>query len=192
LLSFLILIQSASNAQTISDDSLIKYGNSLVNAKRDSSLQIANSVIQRQKNNLLQANAFKLKSLVFYFDGKFDSAASYLLKALAISEKFNDSNSIGRIYNELGTLWKKQDNVEKALQFYKQAERTFKATGDSVELANTYNNMGMVSEVNGKLNEAYEFYNAALAIQYSKQITVALGYTYANIEWSAYCVKTVR
>jgi hypothetical protein len=86
LLSFLILIQSASNAQTISDDSLIKYGNSLVNAKRDSSLQIANSVIQRQKNNLLQANAFKLKSLVFYFDGKFDSAASYLLKALAISE----------------------------------------------------------------------------------------------------------
>jgi two-component system NarL family sensor kinase len=41
--------------------------------------------------------------------------------------------------------------------------------------------MGMVSEVNGKLNEAYEFYNAALAIQYSKQITVALGYTYANI-----------
>jgi len=177
----LVLFGSLSKAQTTNHDSLLVLGNSLINVNRDSALLIAEVVIKNSQRNATLAAAYKLKSLVLYFDGKFDSAASYLLQTLSIYENLKDSVNIGKVYNELGTLWKKQGNIQKTLDYYQKAEQIFIIKSDSVELANTYNNLGMVYEMQGNFRSAYNFYEQSLKIHQLNNSMVAIGYTYANI-----------
>jgi signal transduction histidine kinase len=91
---------------------------------------------------------------------QFDSAYSYLGKALQIAEKRAYDHLLPKIYNGMGTVWYKLSNFDKALQYYKQAVE-YGIENDAIGNTNRLLNIGKTYFYQGEYNNALEYFQQA-------------------------------
>jgi protein O-GlcNAc transferase len=108
------------------------------------------------------ADVLHLIGLLYYQNGNYDSAITYIRKAL----QFNPN---AEIYNNLGTVLRQKGHFDEAIYYYQKAIQL------NPNFATAHNNIGTIFQSKGLLNEAIVSYEKAL------QIDQNLADTYFNL-----------
>jgi signal transduction histidine kinase len=82
------------------------------------------------------------------------------------------------VLNELGKLYRKTKDLDRALQNYDEAFSIYKKLNKENEMATIYNESGVVFEYKGNYEEAINRYKKSLAIKQKLKDTVGIGYSY--------------
>lgn len=124
-------------------------------------VQVKNNAIKAKDNNSLIA-AELIAGNIAYFKGKHDTALAIYLHALIIAEKNNFHEQISAICNEIGTLFKKNKDLKKALFYYTRAMNEAAIIKNDAQIANSHNNIGLVYEEDGNYSNALKQYQKSL------------------------------
>ncbi len=120
----------------------------------------------------------KFTGISWYFKGSYDSAASYYYKALDIFKKIHAPSKKAGVLNELGKLYRKTRDLDRALQMYDEAFAIYKSLNDENGMATILNESGVVFEYKGDYTEAIKRYKSSLAIREKLSDTVGIAYSY--------------
>jgi tetratricopeptide (TPR) repeat protein len=159
-------------------------------------------------------NSFKhLELLADLHDrvGKWDKAIEYYLQSEQIKKENNDRLGLGKIYTNIGRIYRKKGDWRTSLDYLLKSEKILlePGIGCQAELSYTYNSIGLVYSNRRQLDEAIKYFLKAeeILIEYVKksdhvedEAHIELGYTYNNIsiiytqkgEWDQalkYCLK---
>lgn len=116
-----------------------------------------------------------------YVAGEHDLALNWYLKSLSSYEKLNDKSGQSSVLNEIGTLVKKQGNVEKSTSYFREGLVLAQEAGDSIQLANSMNNLGIALEQLGKQEEAMTLYRQSADIKRKLNDIYGLSYNLDNM-----------
>lgn len=100
-----------------------------------------------------------------------DSAFVYSKKALALSKKINNQQSIANSYNTLGSNYEYVSKLDSALYYYKKSLEYKYSLKDSIGIANSLNNIGIVYDEQGDYKKALYNYFKALQIYENNEST---------------------
>ncbi len=103
-----------------------------------------------------------IQSAIYYSRAKYDDAIKVLLEICSEKSRLIDNNTLSKVYNNLGILYKLKNRFDKSKEFFKKSYEIKKAMGDYESLAKTYNNMGSIYLSEYDLNTAYTYYKKAL------------------------------
>ena len=101
--------------------------------------------------------------LAHSYQAKYDTALSMLQKAHNIRRIIDDERITGTI-NNIGLVYQKMKNWEKALEYYTEAARLKEAYDQKLSLSNTLNNIGIILKKLDRDEEAIPYYEQSLAI----------------------------
>jgi signal transduction histidine kinase len=187
----------STNAQTAYNDSLrfiIKF-NTDDSKKAKAYLALSNQLLFKDfdecQANLTAGNALaitlkdsgllseftKLKGLSWYFKGAYDSAAVYYYKTLDILKAHPDASKKAGVLNELGKLYRKTKDLDRALQMYDEAFSLYKSIGDDGGMATILNESGVVFEYKEDYDEAISRYKRSMTIREKMKDTVGKSYS---------------
>lgn len=93
-----------------------------------------------------------------------DSAFVYSKKALGLSKKINNQQSIANSYNTLGSNYEYISKLDSALYYYKKSLEYKYGLKDSIGIANSLNNIGIVYDEQGNYEQSLGNYFKALKI----------------------------
>ena len=99
-------IKILENFETKNFDTTIIEGNKALALARKNTDSIAVAKIKRHIG------------VASYFQGKYDIAAKNYYESVAILEKANEKKELAPLYNELGKLYRKTRDLDKAMQNY--------------------------------------------------------------------------
>lgn len=133
---------------------------------------------EKLKNKDVLSSLLLTTGLSWYFKGVYDSAAVYYYKALDISKNLNNPLTKAAILNELGKLYRKTKDLDRALQMYDEAYNIYKNQNDETGMGTILNESGVVFEYKGDFEEAIKRYKASLAIREKMNDLVGIGYSY--------------
>lgn len=133
---------------------------------------------EKLKNKDVLSSLLLTTGLSWYFKGVYDSAAVYYYKALDISKNLNNPLTKAAILNELGKLYRKTKDLDRALQMYDEAYNIYKNQNDETGMGTILNESGVVFEYKGNYDEAIKRYKASLAIREKMNDLVGIGYSY--------------
>jgi two-component system NarL family sensor kinase len=119
--------------------------------------------------------------LSYYYQGNHDLALENWLQALKIFESLNDSTGIVSVLNELGTLEKKNGDLDNSEIHLQRALEFSNLLGDSAAIANSMNNLGHVYEVKGDLKKAMELYSGSAVIKEKLGDMYGASFNYDNM-----------
>ncbi len=122
-------------------------------------------------SSLVYAKTLSILLKVYSYTGKLDSAKHYGHKALKIYQKLNKKTQIIYMLNNLGNIYKDDNNYEIALQLYNQAEVLNKDDQDIQALTSLFINKGSLLLTNGDYDNAIEYLNKGqkLALTYDRK-----------------------
>lgn len=120
----------------------------------------------------------KYTGLSWYFKGSYDSAAAYYYKALDILKKTDDPSKKAGVLNELGKLYRKTRDLDRALQMYNEAFTIYKKLNAETDMATILNESGVVFEYKGDYSEAVNRYKSSLAIREKLNDYAGKAYSY--------------
>ncbi|GIV37587.1 MAG: hypothetical protein KatS3mg032_1966 [Cyclobacteriaceae bacterium] len=195
LLVLLGLLGQSARAQAQLPDSLSRYNsrphdpvyvdelNRLANdylkinpyASRKIALHCAD-VAQQINYNKGYARALTVTGNSFWYEGIYDLAQNYYLLAARQYQTINDSIGLGQTYNNLGEVYKRMAEYERALEFLHRSLQLKRK--DSATLAITLYNIGELYNLLGKYKEAEKYFHQSLAqaLKDNQQRTVAYAY----------------
>ena len=107
----------------------------------------------------------KTTGMAWYFKGSYDSAAVYYYSALDILKKTDAPSIRADILNELGKLYRKTRDLDRALQMYNEAFAIYEKLNDENDMATILNESGVVFEYKEDYAEAIKRYKSSLAIR---------------------------
>ncbi len=119
----------------------------------------------------------KLAGSAYYFKGKYDTAATYYYKALLTLNKNNNELQRAGVLNEIGKLYRKTRDLDRALVNYNEAYEIYKRLNAENEMATILNESGVVFEYKGDYDEAIRRYNKSLNIKTKLNDTVGMAYS---------------
>lgn len=196
LLIFIITNVSVANAQVPDSLSKIISGNAPNAEKIITYKQIANIQFFKNFDDCLAAavNGSQLAATVkdtaalgeftgiigraHYFKGKYDSAAIYYYKALQLLNVQKYAQQKAGVLNELGKLYRKTKDLDRALEKYDEAFAIYKNAGDENNMATILNESGVVFEYKEDYEEAATRYKKSLAIKTKLKDTIGMSYSY--------------
>ena len=120
----------------------------------------------------------KTIGLSWYFKGAYDSAAAYYYQALDIAKAANAPLQKAAVLNELGKLYRKTKDLDRALQMYDEAFAIYKDLNNETEMATILNESGVVFEYKADYAEAIKRYKSSLAIREKLNDDVGKAYSY--------------
>ncbi len=128
-------------------------------------------------------NGFRTTIGTAYMEkGNYESAITYFIEALKISEKYNDTVRIAQAFNNLGTVNMYAKKNDKALEYYQKAKAIklkLRNNGFTVAIADM--SIGIVYKNLKNYDEAYKYYMLALPGIEKSQEKGALAAIYNNI-----------
>ncbi len=130
----------------------------------------------RDSSAMGELNLFK--GIAWYFKGSYDSAAVYYYKALVMLHKKKDLVKKAGVLNELGKLYRKTRDLNRALQMYNDAFAIYKELNDEDGMATILNESGVVFEYKENYPEAIRRYKASLAIREKLNDDLGRSYSY--------------
>ena len=199
IILFLFLAASfITNAQTVNFDSLqfiIKFkadnaeklnaykiiSRALITKDFDEcqAISVAGAGLAEKLNDNGALSEFKKNTgISWYFKGVYDSAAVYYYKALEITNKVKDPSKKAGVLNELGKLYRKTRDLDRALQMYNEAYAIYKKLNDEEGMATILNESGVVFEYKEDFTEAIKRYNSSLAIREKQHDEEGIAYSY--------------
>ena len=117
-------------------------------------------------NDLGSLSEFKKSTgMAWYFKGSYDSAAIYYYAALDMLKRTDAPSIKADILNELGKLYRKTRDLDRALQMYDEAFAIYKKLNDENDMATILNESGVVFEYKKDYAEAIKRYKSSLAIR---------------------------
>ncbi len=117
----------------------------------------------------------------YYFQGKYDKAASAFYKSLESLEQIKISNELAETYNSTAKLFRKTKDLEKSAQFYEKALGIYRALKDSAGLATIYNEYGVVYEYKDEMKTAEKYYTQSLNINKALKNSEGICYALNNL-----------
>ncbi len=94
--------------------------------------------------------------------GRLGEAESRLTRALEIYQELGDRQGIARVYGNIGTLYARQSEFEKALEHYHISLGISEELGDRQETARAHGNIGLIDFQKGKHDEALKNFDKCL------------------------------
>ncbi len=119
---------------------------------------------------------------ISYFKADYDEAIANFYKAIEISDK-NGELSIkdAGILGNIGVIYKKQGNLQKALNVQLEALAVFKNNNDSMGISVTLTNMGEVFRIQKQFDKALASYEQSAEIKLTIGHQSGLGIVYNNM-----------
>ncbi|MCB9325724.1 MAG: tetratricopeptide repeat protein [Lewinellaceae bacterium] len=109
-------------------------------------------------------------------------AVYHVEKALEIAEnKLLDQNGMMDCHNLLGNIYKKMNDVDKALFHLFESAKIAETYDNQDRLATTYSNIGQVYMENGEIQKAKSYYSKALAIFLAEKDLFYAAFLYNNL-----------
>lgn len=150
----------------------------------DSAILLSNQGIQLAKsiNDSKSIGEFhKFHGIGLYFKGSYDSAAIYYYKALDQLKDVKDLSARAAVLNELGKLYRKTRDLDRALQNYDEAYQIYVDLKDETGMSTILNESGVVYEYKGDYDEAINRYNRCMKICEKKNDSVCIAYSLSFI-----------
>lgn len=182
-----VLIPTSSNsANTLSVQlrSLNELGSFYTSKDPDSAFYYAKLALDEaadQNDDYNYALAEKTMGEVFYLQGAYDNAISFLTDALRKFEGLNKRVEFARTKLSLGAAYQFHDLWEEALKEFHDARDLFLSLNDSSGLAETYGVIGHYYEKTAQADSGFIYQDKALAIYQSLQDERGLAIIYDNI-----------
>jgi tetratricopeptide (TPR) repeat protein len=88
---------------------------------------------------------------------------------------------LGPTYNNIGLIYSKKGEWDKALEYYGKSEQIYIEVGNKAGLGPTYNNIGGIYDKKGEWDKALEYYGKSEQIRIEVGDKAGLGYTNWNI-----------
>lgn len=107
-----------------------------------------------------------------------DSTIRYAQQALELSNKLGKGSA--QTLNYLGLAHYYKGNLVRAYEYYEQAGKAARTTGDSTELAYAQNNIGRLFSEQGMLTESYPYFVRAESLFLFVKDSSGLAYTYQS------------
>ena len=123
-------------------------------------LQLASS----RKDSLAWAELNRNMGIANYFKGEYERAAGLFYAAAAVYERFQKNKELATVYNDIAKLYRKNRDLNRALQFYNKAMTLYQQLKDSSGVQMIYNESGVVFEYQGNYKEALRRYQASLQL----------------------------
>ena len=129
------------------------------------SFQKALKLVQAPEDEMILHNYIGLN--LFYM-GRWQEAEDHYLKAYQLSEKLNKRRMRATVANNLGLLYDRRGDYDKAIKFY---NLSLELTDNEAEKAVTYNNLALIYTNKGDLKSAKEGFESAVKIarKYNKK-----------------------
>lgn len=120
----------------------------------------------------------KFTGLSWYFKGSYDSAAVYYYQAMDILKSTDAPSVKAGVLNELGKLYRKTRDLDRALQMYDEAFAIYKKLNTESDMATILNESGVVFEYKEDYTEAIKRYKSSLAIREKLHDDVGKAYSF--------------
>ncbi|MCH8319174.1 MAG: tetratricopeptide repeat protein, partial [Bacteroidetes bacterium] len=142
-------------------DKALKYGKQALQLAQ---ILLENSISSKTVIHCKKAKAISLNHIgvVYDYQGNYENALSYYLKALKINEELNDRKSIATGLNNVGIIHYYQGENYKAFDYYMQALKIRRELSDKKGIAGSLNNIGLVHMAIGNLSDDPLDYNRAI------------------------------
>ena len=85
------------------------------------------------------------------------------------------------VYNNIGVIYKKQGEIEKALEYFFLSLKIYEEIKDKIGMAVSYNNIGAIYDDQGEIEKALEYYFLSLKINEEIKDKHGMAYSYNNI-----------
>ncbi|WP_421917911.1 tetratricopeptide repeat protein [Marinifilum sp.] len=114
-----------------------------------------------------------------YLDVNIDKSIDHL-KEVVILSSGNPTNHANALY-DLGNLYRKINNLRRALDCHLQALKIRKSESDELAVSASYNNLGEIHKILNKHQKALEYFNQSLEIRQKEGSEKEVAYTLNNI-----------
>ncbi|MDR2907557.1 MAG: tetratricopeptide repeat protein [Bacteroidales bacterium] len=156
-------LTTPSNTKSLSTQQLLDIGNYYRIANNtDEALTYYKQLISLIPQNPDQEDAeralqaYNWSAQIYYNMGDYRTTYELLLKALELSEAFNDVGYTSRIYSNLGNIYLRFNRYDLAKSYYENALNTCQ---DSASASVILNNLGYMDVKSGNLDNAFRFLN---------------------------------
>jgi len=121
-------------------------------------------------------------AFAYLYKGELDSTKNYIGEALIAAETARDTVVLIESYNQLGIIYKREGNYQKALDYYEKSLRLYELSKDYKKLCTVWINISTLYYDWGKFDKALEIGRKALNIakEYSLDKTI-IGQILGNI-----------
>lgn len=100
----------------------------------------------------------------YLFAAQYDSSLTYLMTALPVYERHQDTSRLGKIYNNMAIVYRRIGFFNEATQFYRKSYDLRKATGDRGGMATTLLNIGVLHFHQEKYDSSLSVLEEALVL----------------------------
>jgi len=143
------------------------------------------------ENKKMEALFYQNMSLAYIKGAVYDSAKTYLDKALLIAQKLKDAKLVATLNRIYGSLYAYQNMYDLGMDYYKKSAVILEKMNDSYELCQTYTGIGGVYRLLKNNDQAMVYYTKAeqMAIESGNRerladIYIAMSSIYRNQEKS--------
>ncbi|WP_161634437.1 tetratricopeptide repeat-containing sensor histidine kinase [Aquimarina pacifica] len=127
--------------------------------------QKAEKIADFIQDTLELATSYIRQGTLLLNNKKYKETEVKLKKALQLEQLSENISGIARAKNQLGKLYKKKGDYEKALQYYQEALDIHKTNGNQEKLARVYNNMASLYETMDMARQAINYYHKSIDVR---------------------------
>lgn len=118
---------------------------------------------EKRKDTLALVMSITNLGNLYMAEGRYDQAlAKYLESVRLLEDNGIENTSLGNVYNNIGTVYRKQENLTKALNYYQNSFTIYKNIGDVTDKADVLKNIGTVYNQLGETDSALTYFDLAL------------------------------
>ena len=153
----------------------INYDSAIFRAQR------ARSLALKAGFNSLAAESLILEGNAWYFKGVHDSSLALYLRAVELCRSFGIMAGEAYAWNEIGVLYRKQGDLNKALEVMEKALDLSEKAGNMEQMANAFNNISEIYTIKGEFEKAIEYVRQSSKIKKKLNDEKGLSYDYVNL-----------
>ncbi len=129
----------------------------------DSLYKIALNIFEKQKLQAEVSDCFGSFGSIDLVKGNYVDALNWYLKSMKIAENLHDESRLAVLYNNLGLVYKNQNNFDEALVYYQKSYLINEKTKNILATTNL-NNIGLIYYEKKEFEKALSYYQKALEI----------------------------
>jgi class 3 adenylate cyclase/lipopolysaccharide biosynthesis regulator YciM len=128
-------------------------------AETDSALKLA---LGKEIPELIET--YKIRGVVNLLTGKNIEAIQEFTEALRLANLYTDSLAIGKIKNNLGTVYRQLANYKEAVRYSYESLQIMESLNNNEGMIAAYSNLGNVYSAQENYSKAIEFYERAIGL----------------------------
>ncbi|HTF05558.1 MAG TPA: tetratricopeptide repeat protein, partial [Bacteroidia bacterium] len=139
------------------------------------------TILAHEKEDTTKVNHFIALSVLYVYDGDYDSATLAANSALLLSRRLNFKKGIAQSCNNLGGFNQEQGYYDIAIGYHATAIKAKQALRDSIGLAGSYNNLGLIYMYRENYDSSLYYYLLSVSIKERKKDSLNMVISYNNL-----------